>query len=262
MADAAHINTAANPKLAFLSVRLITNKDARAIVVRQHYMKTWPQGAKISFGVFYNGRCDGVLVFGKSTGTRARVEKVARGLDDDQFIEMQRMWIRDNLGHNTESFVLAQVMKLLKAQTNLRLVITHAGGCKNDCGIVYQSSAWLYFGAEKCDDFYLTDAGQYRNIIAAMRFGRVTAAGKTNQEIGHELFGPGAIVDAWRYHYAYPLDKGLRRKLQSLTMPYPKTSADYRFNQEWIKGAGEGRSEIQSTGLALGSNPDGSTIHD
>ena len=71
---------------------------------------------------------------------------------------MQRLWISDDYGHNSESYVLALTMKLLKEKTDLKVVFTHAGGCKNDCGIVYQASAWLYFGKDVCNDFYCSKA--------------------------------------------------------------------------------------------------------
>ena len=99
---------------------------------------------------------------------------------------------------------------------------------------MYQSSAWLYFGRSKCDDFYLTADGKYKNIVAELRFGRVKGKGKTKQQVGEEAFGPGKIIDAWRYAYVYPIDRGLRRKLSKVAHEYPKQSAHYRFRQEFV----------------------------
>lgn len=140
------------------------------------------------------------------------------------------------LGHNTESFVLGKVYELFKKNTKIKVILTHAGGCKNDCGIVYQSSSWLYFGKEKCNDFYLTKNGEYKNIIAPMRFGRVPKGIKGNANIGRALFGEGKVIESFRYCYIYPLHKGIRAFLEKKKLPYPKDSEHFRKNQQWVNG--------------------------
>jgi len=169
-----------------LEVKPIARADAKSLVLHNHYMKTFPNGSKIFLGVFdkVNKKAVGVIVFGYSSSTETKVGHLVNDLTKEEFIEMQRLWISDDYGHNSESYVLALTMKLLKEHTKLKVIFTHAGGCKNDCGIVYQASAWLYFGKDVCNDFYLTKAGEYKNIIAAMRFGRIKTKGKTPQQIG------------------------------------------------------------------------------
>lgn len=258
------LNTTYNPQVRDLVVQPIALADAKPVVLRHHYMQTWPQGARLALGVWHpptaHSMLLGVLVFGYSTATEAKVARLVAGLKRDEYLEMQRMWISDRLGHNVESRVLSLAMIRLRTESHVRLVVTHAGGCKNDCGIVYQASAWLYFGRDRCTDFYLTASGAYKNLVAGMRFGRVDAKGRTRQQVGEALFGPGRIVEAWRYHYAYPVDRGLRRRLAPRAQAYPKDSERYRFNQSWQDGAGEGRGVGGSSAAAVrGSNPCGST---
>lgn len=214
-------------------VKPISKQAAKKITVQNHYMKTWPQGSQIYFGVFTNGVLSGAVVFGKTSAMEAKGKKI--GYVGGGLIEMQRMWISDRLGHNAESLSLSMIIKQIKENTDIRLIITHAGGCKNDCGIVYQASAWLYFGSQKCEDFFLLRSGEYKNIAAAMRFGRVSAKGKTKQQIGVELFGNGKIVVSKRHLYAYPLKKSLRRILsRSSIKEFPKDSSNFRRGQKWI----------------------------
>ena len=197
-------------------------------------MKTYPNGVYLNLGVFYDGRCLGVLSFGYAASTGKKIKKYCGvELNKNQYLEMMRMWIDDSLGHNTESYVLSKAMATLKSMGVL-LVFTHAGGCKNDCGFVYQSSSWLYFGREPCNDFYHCKDGSYKNISSAMRFGRIDVKGKTAQQIGEELFGEGKILKSWRYNYAYPIAKSLRKKLNKIHQDYPKVSEDYRYKQEWV----------------------------
>lgn len=218
-----------------LSVLVIDNKTAKEYTVKNHYMKTFPI-AKVSFGVFFKKKLSGVVSFGYSTATEQKIKKIIPKIEKSEFIEMQRMNLLDDLGHNAESYVLGQIYKLFKKNTGIKILITHAGGCKNDCGIIYQASSWLYFGKEKCNDFYLTKNGEYKNIIAPMRFGRVPKEIKGGQNVGEYLFGAGDLIYSYRYLYLYPLNKGLRNYLQKKSLAYPKDSKNFRLNQQWIKG--------------------------
>lgn len=219
---------------------------AKRVCETKHYMRTFPQGAKVNIALMDAGQLVGIVVFGYSSQTDKKVKKLAYGLERNQFLEMQRLWISDDYGHNTESYVLSRILKKLQRDYDLQLVVTHAGGCKDDCGIVYQASGWLFFGGEPTSDFYLTEAGEYKNIIAPMRFGRVDAKGKTPQQVGEELFGPGEIINAHRYFYAYPLNKGMRRRLTKTQQPFPKISATFRRDQEWVTTGGS--AGVASTG--------------
>lgn len=226
---------AKNPALQRLRAAPISLKDAKRVITSAHYMKTFPQGAKVAIGALDGSRLGGLIVYGHSSSTQSKVDRLVDGLGRSQHIELQRMWVHDDYGHNTESWFMARCFGLLRA-AGVRLVVTHAGGCKNDCGIVYQASGWLYFGKDRCNDFYLTTDGAYRNLVAAMRFGRIATKGKTPQQVGEELFGAGQIVKSWRYNYAFPTDKRLRPVLEAKAQPYPKDSARFRRNQEWVDG--------------------------
>jgi len=224
-----------NEQLKDIKVKVIDSKTAKNYTINNHYMKTFPI-PKVCFGVFYNNKLSGVLTFGTSTATKEKIKKFLPKIEDDEYIEMQRMNILDILGQNSESYVLGKVYELFKKNTKIKVLITHAGGCKNDCGIIYQSSSWMYFGKQKCDDFYLTKNGEYKNIIAPMRFGRVPKNIKGGQNVGEYLFGEGQIINSYRYLYLYPLNKGIRIYLQNKTLPYPKDRKIFRKNQEWQNG--------------------------
>lgn len=227
-----------NEQLKEVDVRVITSKVAKEYTIKNHYMKTFPI-PKVAFGVFYKNRLSGVLTFGLSPSTEQKIKKIIPNIKEDEYIEMQRMNILDILGHNAESYVLGKVYELFKKNTNIKVILTHAGGCKNDCGIVYQSSSWLYFGKEKCEDFYLTTAGEYKNIIAPMRFGRVPKGITGAENIGKALFGDGELVYSYRYLYLYPLNKGIRSYLDKIKLPYPKDSETFRKNQKWQQNGGD-----------------------
>lgn len=222
-----------NEQLKNISVKVIDTKMAKAYTVEHHYMKTFPI-PKVCFGVFFNKKLCGVITFGLSTATKNKVIKIIPKIKQHEFIEMQRMNLLDVLGNNAESYVLGKIYKLFKLNTKIKVIITHAGGCKNDCGIIYQAAAWLYFGKTECNDFYLTEKGEYKNIIAPMKYWRVPKDLKDGQKIGEYLFGKGKIIKSFRYLYLYPLNKGLRAWLEKKSLPYPKDSYIFRKNQQWV----------------------------
>lgn len=223
-----------NEQLAECCVNPISLADAKRITTSKHYMKTWPQGAKVAFGLFWKGKCVGCMVAGYAPTTDRKVKKWCSNIKRDQYIELQRTWISDTMKHNSESWMMARVIELLKG-SGVWLVLTHSGGCKDDVGFIFQASGWLYFGADICNDFYETESGEYKNLVSALRFGRVPAEviKKGNQAAGEYLFGSGKIVNARRHLYLYPINKGLRRRLKKQTLPFPKDPAIYRKNQKW-----------------------------
>jgi hypothetical protein len=232
------LNKTNNIQLNDKSIKVgnISLKDARIITVSKHYMKTWPQGASLAYGLFYEGKCHGVMVLGYAPTTEKKVKKHCRKIEKNQYIELQRTWISDAMGHNTESWMMSRVMQKLK-ERGVWIVLTHSGGCKDDVGFIFQASGWLYFGFDKCNDFYETEAGEYKNVISAMRFGRVPKdiMKKGKQSIGEYLFGKGRVVEARRHLYLYPIKKGVRRRLRKLALPNPKNPAQYRYMQTWTE---------------------------
>lgn len=226
-----------------LRVVNIDRESARNCVMKNHYMKTFPSGAKIYFGILHEGfeGLVGVAIFGFSSGTNKKSKLFHGLLAENSILEMQRLWVSDDMGHNAESKILSLMMASFKSKLpEIKVIWTYAGGCKNDCGIVYQSSGFQFLGSEECNDFYLTKTGEYKNILAALRFGKAPKEYKTREEIARYLYGEGEFIQAQRHYYFYAIDKGLRRKMEKFCKPFPKNSANFRFNQKWVTGAGEG----------------------
>jgi hypothetical protein len=230
------MKTEHNPQLDSLCVKPIALKDAKKIVVSKHYMKTCPQGSCLAFGLFFNGKCSGVMMLGYAPTTEKKIGKIVNNLEKKEVIELQRTWISDTIGHNAESWMMGKVMQYLKSM-NIKVALTHSGGCKNDVGFIFQASGWLYFGFEKCNDFFRTKNGEYKNLVSAMRFGRVPkeTLKQGAEAIGTFLFGDGELINARRHLYLYPVNKGIRRRLSKISLPFPKDPAIFRKDQRWVE---------------------------
>lgn len=241
-----------------ISIIAIDRSLAKKVCQERHYMKTFPAGANLFFGIKHEGISAllGVAVFGKSSTTDKKLNLFPGNLKSENIIEMQRLWLSDLLGKNAESKTLSLIISKIKINYHqIKILWTYAGGCKNDCGIVYQSSGFMYLKSEPCDDFYLTRGGEYKNIISALKFGKAPKALKSKEDIAKYLYGPGEFIKSFRHYYFYPLDKGIRRKMQNKVLPFPKFSAIYRKDQKWISGDGQGDGSN-----ILGSTPSISTI--
>lgn len=220
-----------------LHVKNISREDAKRLVLSNHYMKTFPAGAFLYFGIFHEGykNCMGVAVFGKSTSTDSKAGLFPSTVKPENILEMQRLWISDIMGHNAESKSLSLIIDKIKMHAkHIKVVWTYAGGCKNDCGIVYQSSGFMFLGSEKCNDFYLTKSGEYKNIINALRFGKGPKGERDKNIIAKSLYGDGEFIESFRHYYFYPIDKVIRRKMLAACKPFPKNSENFRKNQEWV----------------------------
>jgi len=240
-----------------ISIKIIDRDTAKQIVIKKHYMKTFPAGAALFYGIFHGGlkTVRGVAVFGKSSSTNSKCKIF--GIKENEILEMQRLWVSDLLGHNAESKILSLIMKNIKQNApQIKVIWTYAGGCKDDCGIVYQSSGFMFLGSEECNDFYLTKSGEYKNIISALRFSKAPKHLKKKEDIAAYLYGEGELLKTHRHYYFYPICKKIRRVMAKAVKPFPKQSANFRKDQHWVKpGEGDGR-----TGNGLGSNPSLSTI--
>ena len=216
-----------------ISVVPISREQAKRVVLKNHYMKTFPSGASLFFGIRYNNENNikGVAVFGNSIATKKKCKLF--GIEENEIIEMQRFWICDSMKKNAESKTLSKIMKMIKKHTGIKVVWTYAGGCKNDCGIVYQSSGFMYLGSAKCNDFYLTNKGEYKNLISVMRFNKAPHLKKIEDKAIY-LYGPGEILNTKRYFYFYPICKRIRRVMDKKQHPFPKDSVNWRKDQKWV----------------------------
>lgn len=102
-----------------LVIRLVPKDVARDLVVRGHYSHKWLASFGIhNFGIFREGAetdgdCLGVASFGYMKTPKAHV--IESSVLGGWMIELNRMWISDELGHNAETILLGASLKLLRS---------------------------------------------------------------------------------------------------------------------------------------------------
>lgn len=126
-----------------LVIRLVPKDVARDLVVRGHYSHKWLASFGIhNFGIFREGAetdgdCLGVASFGYMKTPKARV--IESSVLGGWMIELNRMWISDELGHNAETILLGASLKLLRSlDPTIVAVQSFADGL--GCGTIYKAA--------------------------------------------------------------------------------------------------------------------------
>lgn len=205
------------------TIRRIDKATARDLIVANHYSGTWNTAFGVySFGLFHAGHLVGALAYGNlmntgSTGSLA-------DLPPDSVIELNRMWISDTLGPNTETAALARTMRWLKKYAGIQLVQTFADG-RLGCGTVYKAANFGYYGHSETLFFRdletgVPEHGAWFTITGdSRRFGEFP-----RPMVARNLRLVAGDLEAFTvktYRYLYPLTKYARRHILPEQEPYP-----------------------------------------
>lgn len=117
-----------------LRVEKMAFSHAVPYLVEHHYLHRRSSIPKLTFGVFHGWRCVGVLVFG---------QPVARLEDQETTLELNRFWLSDDCGKNSESRLLGVCCRLIrKYAPEIRRVIAYSDSSMGHAGTIYKASGW------------------------------------------------------------------------------------------------------------------------
>lgn len=122
-----------------LSILPIPSQLATKLVVESHYLHRRPP-ISYAFGIFKNGAIMGCVTYGIPASRH--LQKSACPSDPDKVIELNRLWISDRLGKNTESWFVSRTFKLLPP----RIVVSYADPLYDHQGIIYRALNFYYAG--------------------------------------------------------------------------------------------------------------------
>jgi adenine modification enzyme len=94
-------------------VRAIDRKLANKTIKGNHYSGTIVQGSFVHLGVFMNDEFVGALQFGPAMNP-ASCSSVVAGTQQDQYLELNRMWLSDVAPRNSESMAVSYSVKFIK----------------------------------------------------------------------------------------------------------------------------------------------------
>ena len=205
------------PALQSIQVRPVSVKIAKEIIVRNHYLHTMPGGTRLAFGVFSGDRLMGAVTLGVGPFNGHRL---VSGATHGDCICLTRLWLDDGLPKNSESRVLAVILRSLARDTSVKFVVTYADPSAGHLGTIYQAGGWLYTGVSEPSVLYDLGDGVGRH---SRTFGHSYGT-RSLRYLRRQGTQVSPLERPGKHRYLYFLDKAWSDKLQVPVRPYPKSN--------------------------------------
>lgn len=205
-----------------------TPKAIRYACMKFHYAKSIPVNT-IGYNVYNdNGDWCGVVLYG--TGATISIGK-PYGLNQGQILELVRVAL--NGKQECTSKAVALTLKQIKRDCPLcRLVISYADIDQNHLGTIYQATNWIYTGRmnENSKDGWIVNGKRVHNrTVSSMVKSKGGTNGLSRDEFIKKYYDENAQVHvtAGKHKYLMPMDKAMRKQIEPLRLPYPKTDPEW-----------------------------------
>lgn len=221
--------------LGTLIVRPIEKNLAKSMIIENHYSHKWNESFGImNFGIFRENsdKCLGAAVFGRMMNSHS-FKSISDDLEQNEIVELNRLWVDDCLGHNAESLFIGACFKILRAEySEIKAVQSFADG-RLGCGTIYKATNFRYFGVHKTPFFENKVTGEITHN-AVMTNAAHAGIIRMNRQWCEGILKPFVVNT---YRYIYPLKKISFRLKEK---PYPEYSkgkeylTEYRHNVRYI----------------------------
>jgi hypothetical protein len=171
-----------------------------------------------------------------------------RGTGWNEFVELNRMALADDLPRNGESRALAVAMRLLRKHApHVKWVVTFADATQCGDGTIYRAAGFVLTGVKRNTQIWeapagarfsrtsLTDGRSKQQQQRAVRLSRVTAtkAGNILETGGASMrsFKAAGFVPlpGYQFRYVYFLDRTARERLTVPVIPFSDIPVDARM---------------------------------
>ena len=206
----------------YIYVKEICRENANKIIIKNHYSKKVYNGTYINLGVFICDKIVGVLQYGYAMNP-ASCGNVVYGTEMNQYLELNRMWIDDCAGSNSESMAISCSFKYIKNKyPKIKWIQSFADERCGCFGIVYQACSFCYYG-EHVSDFYELDDVWYHKTNATIS----KESKRYKNNVGNckylcENLHRAKKLSLRQFRYIKFLDNSWKSKCLLKEMPYPK----------------------------------------
>lgn len=126
-----------------LTIKEIDYNVAKKMTVENHYSGKWNTSfGKINYGIYKNEELLGCAVYGNLMNPKS-VKSIT---EDGDIIELNRLWIDDVLGKNTETMFLSATFTLIKNNYPEIVLIQSFADGRLGVGTIYKASNFKYYG--------------------------------------------------------------------------------------------------------------------
>jgi adenine modification enzyme len=198
----------------------IDRKIANKLIKENHYSKKVYAGSYVHLAVMSNNNINGVLQFGYAMNPASQSSVVAE-TKQNEYLELNRMWLHDDLPKNSESKAISYSVKYIKRKFNgnIKWIQSFADERCGRNGIVYQACSFRYYG-EHSSDFWELDGEVYHNIQMTLspKDHRYNDVVKNLQENKHRA----KRMNLRQFRYLFFIDQRYREKCLLKEREYPK----------------------------------------
>lgn len=137
-----------------VSIAPISKAIAKDIIVKKHYTHAWTM-CRYALGIFHESdeesffgdtKLIGCLIYGYPVG-RSAAKSISDDIENENILELTRLYIDDGYGSNIESYALSQSFKWLKKNdTSIKALLSYADNGQEHLGKIYQATNWIYQG--------------------------------------------------------------------------------------------------------------------
>ena len=124
------------------TVKPIKRYETHDWFLNKHYAKRVPS-ITYCYGLYdANKVLQGVISFG-SPASKPLVVGAFKGKYQEDFLELNRLCVNENLEKNVLSFFVSQSIKLLEKP---KVIVSYADTSQSHHGYIYQATNWIYTG--------------------------------------------------------------------------------------------------------------------
>jgi hypothetical protein len=120
-------------------ISVLDSKMAARLVVAQHYLHRRPPISH-AFGIHVGGKLLGCVTYG--TPASRHLQMGACPSDPSKVIELNRLWLDDELPRNSESWFVSRTLKMLPP----KIVVSYADPLWGHYGYIYRALNFRYAG--------------------------------------------------------------------------------------------------------------------
>ncbi len=208
------------------TIDIIDKKIAKELIIENHYSHSWTS-CRYALGLMKGDEIVGVAIYGFPIGRRV-VKSICPILENDNVLELTRLWIAESEGKNSESWFLGRTFSWLKNNApNIWILISYSDPLADHVGIIYQATNWLYQGnnIKKGKSWMYKIHGKWYHPRTA-----VANWGSTKDEILKEVDeNYERMIMPKKHRYLYILKRNKRKEiLNSLKhpiLPYVKDNS-------------------------------------
>jgi len=123
------------------TIKEIDKKIAQELVIKNHYLHRKSPCSK-AFGLYdKNDLVVGVIIYGQPASP-ALCKGICGEENKHNVIELNRLWIKDEIPKNSESFLVGNTLKL----NDKEIIVSYADSKMKHLGIIYQATNFFYTG--------------------------------------------------------------------------------------------------------------------